>query len=280
VGSALGVWQVCCAALNGEDGWIAVLKAYMDESGTHDGSPVVTVGLYAGVPINWRRWTKDWNRQKRPIKVFHAVDAHNRTGEFEGWSRPARNEYCAKLLPVIATHNILGVTVGIRMHQFEVAMKSHPELRKMFGTPYVACFQWTVQTFLEMMDESGIDKRVAFFHELNDYRDEAEAAFAYIKKQAWLRKKPITLTFGGKDDFIPLQAADVLAYEANHKLRDPSKPTRPSWEAINPGADTDEKESRIRLLHYGKTNMLELVRLLTDFRAKLLAQGWDGKVEK
>ena len=283
MGSARDVLEVCRAILNGKDGWVAVLKAYMDESGTHDGSPVVTVGLYAGMPVNWRNWTKDWNHHKRkvppgrkPIRVYHSVAAHNRTEEFDGWERPERNEYCAQLLPVIARHNVLGVTVGIHMHLFNVAMESHPELRKMFGTPYVACFQWTVHTFLEMMDESGIDHRVAFFHESNDYRKEAEAAFAYVENQTWLRKRPITLTFGGKDDFVPLQAADVLAYEANHKLRDPSKPTRPSWEAINPGADIDGNESQIRVLHYGKKNMSELVRLLNGFRERLLAQGWNG----
>jgi len=30
---------------------------------------------------------------------------------------------------------------------------------------------------------------------------------------------------------------------------------------------------------YAKDNMPELVRLLRNFREKLLAQGWDGKVE-
>ncbi|MGO9947281.1 MAG: hypothetical protein ACLPWG_10580, partial [Steroidobacteraceae bacterium] len=119
--SAREVLEVCRAALNGKDGWIAVLKAYMDESGTHDESPVVTVGLYVGMPVNWSKWTKDWNRNKRPIKVFHSVDAHNRTGEFEGLTREARNEYCAKLLPVLARHNIMGVTVGIHMDLFKAA---------------------------------------------------------------------------------------------------------------------------------------------------------------
>ena len=256
-----------------------MLKAYMDESGTHDGSPVVTVGLYFGKPA-WRNWTRDWNLNKRPIKVHHSVDCHNRDGEYEGWDRPTRDAYCARLLPVISRHNIMGVAIGIHMHRFNDAIKPHPELREMFGTPYTACFQWTVQTFLQMLDESSIDQRVAFFHESNDYREEAEAAFAYIDKLTWLRKKPITLTFGSKADFVPLQAADVLAYEPNHKLRDPSKPTRIPWEIINPGADADKSESRIRLMHYGKDNMSELVRLLSEYRVKLLAQGWDGEVEK
>ncbi len=255
-----------------------MLKAYMDESGTHAGSPAVTVGLYVGKPRGWQAWTKDWNAHKKPIRVYHAVDAHNRTGEFEGWERPARNEFVGNLLPVMARHPIMGVAVGIHLGAFDAAMKAHPELRDMFGTPYAACFQWAVQTLLTMMDEHGDTQRVAFFHECNDDQKDAEAAFAYIKAQKLLNDRVVSLTFGGKEDYVPLQAADVLAYESNHLLRDPKKPTRMPWEALNPGATIDPEKSRVRLLHYGENNMDVLVSTLTGMRQKLIASGWDGKV--
>jgi hypothetical protein len=71
---------------------------------------------------------------------------------------------------------------------------------------------------------------------------------------------------------MPLQAADVLAYEGNKRLRDVDRPTRRAWTAINPNSD------RIRVRYYGKHNMNRLVLLLTRFRAKLVADGWDGKI--
>ena len=119
----------------------------MDESGTHAGSPVVTVGLYVGKPRTWQAWTKDWNAKKNPIKVYHAVDAHNRDGEFKGWDRPKRNAFVAKLLPVLARHPIMGVAVGINMDAFRAAIKPHAELREMFGTPYAACFNGRCRPF-------------------------------------------------------------------------------------------------------------------------------------
>jgi hypothetical protein len=158
-------------------------------------------------------------------------------------------------------------------------MAPNPELRAMFGTPYTACFQWTVQTLLAMMDEHGDRQRVAFFHECNDYKKEAEAAFAYVEKEKLLTPRDISLTFGGKGSYVPLQAADVVAYEGNHLLRDPSKPERKPWKAINPGADADPEKRRIRVLHYGKNNMDKLMSSLSALRSRLLAGGWDGKVE-
>lgn len=275
--SAQQVWELSRAVLADQDGVVAVLKAYMDESGTHAGSPVVTVGLYVGKPSYWQAWTKDWNANKRPIKVYHAVDAHNRKGEFEGWDRPKRNAFVANLLPVLARHPIMGIAVGIDMVAFRKAMKPHPELRAMFGTPYAACFQWTVQLLLTMMDEQRDTQRVAFFHECNDDEEDAKTAFAYVKAQRNLSTRPISLTFGGKNDYVPLQAADVLAYEANHLLRDPSKPTRLPWEALNPGS-ADPKKNRVLLLQYGGNNIGDLIAKLGDLRTKLIASGWDGKV--
>ena len=51
---------------------MTLLKTYMDESGIHDGAPVVTVAGYISRSKHWRAWTKDWNKAKRPIKIFHA----------------------------------------------------------------------------------------------------------------------------------------------------------------------------------------------------------------
>jgi hypothetical protein len=250
----------------------------MDESGTHGDSPVVNVGMYFGKPKTWREWTKDWNQAKKPIKVYHAVDCHNRTNEFEGWERPARDAYVAKVLPALARHQIMGITVGVHMHSFNAAMDGRPDLKAMFGNPYSACFQWAVQTLLGMLAEHGHPQRVAFFHENNNYQDEARSAFAYVEALRILGDNPISLTFGTKGDFVPLQSADILAYEANHLLRDPSKPERIPWKIMNPGADTDPEQRRIRVLHYGENNMDRLISLLSDYRAKLLAAGWDGKV--
>jgi hypothetical protein len=47
----------------------------MDESGVHDGSPVIAVAAYVARPRQWQDWTKRWNVAKRPIKEALAVRA-------------------------------------------------------------------------------------------------------------------------------------------------------------------------------------------------------------
>jgi hypothetical protein len=176
-----------------------------------------------------------------------------------------------RLLPVIPHHGLLGIAIGINLDAFRREMDPHPELKEMFGNPYTACFQWTVQTLINMLDEYGDGQRVAFFHECNDYQEDALKAFGYVRRGCEDRRA-ISISFGSKGDFVPLQAADVLAYEGNHIIRDPDQTKHPSWGALDP-----EKDS-IRFLHYGEGNMKNLISTLHAFRQKLFASGWDGKV--
>jgi hypothetical protein len=182
------------------DGWVIVQKVYMDESGTHDGSPVVTVAAYVARPRQCQEWTKRWNVAKRPIKVFHAVDCHNFAGEFEGWKEPQRTDLVKRCLSVIAESDFPGVVVGIQMNEFEKAMEGRPDLRSVFGTPYIACFQWTVQIIMNFALGADNCERIGFVHEFNDYRHEALEAFGWIKRHANPLGNIIGLQFAEKGD--------------------------------------------------------------------------------
>lgn len=111
------------------------MGVYMDESGIHDGSPVVTVAAYFAEPKIWRAWTLDRNRMKRPIRVFHAADCANLHTEFEGWDKAARDKLVAGLLPVIPKHHLPGICVGVHLHEFERAKLDIQNSRKCSGAP-------------------------------------------------------------------------------------------------------------------------------------------------
>ena len=250
-----------------------MLKTFMDETGIHDDSEMVAVAGYISRPKIWRDWTKAWNLAKRPIKVFHAADCANFHGEFEGWNKERRDPYVAQLLPVIRTHELAGIVIGIRLDHLTRGMKDHPELLEMFGTPYTACFQWAISIIMDIAKKHGKGERMAFVHEVNDYKGECFKAFEYVKKYLNPRAILMTLAFGTKADYPPLQAADVLAYEGGKFLKNPTGAPRRAWTALDPD------KTRIIARRYAKDNMAELISLLMNFRERLLAQGWDGKVE-
>jgi len=129
--------------------------------------------------MHWRTWTKAWNQAKRPIKIFHATDCANFHGEFEGWDKERRDKFVANLLPIIPAHELAGIVIGIQLEDLEAALKAHPELIEMIGTPYTACFQWAISIVLEIATKYGHNQRLAFVHEINDYKGEVQNAFRW-----------------------------------------------------------------------------------------------------
>lgn len=72
---------------------------------------------------------------------------------------------------------------------------------------------------------------------------------------------------------MPLQAADILAYEGNHRLRDLTLPDRRPWIALDPD------KTRILAAYYGRGNMVDLIsrlELIRDGRISEIDLGVDG----
>ncbi|NJM92330.1 MAG: DUF3800 domain-containing protein [Rhodospirillaceae bacterium] len=242
----------------------AVFQAYMDESGIHDGAPYLTVAAYLATPQDWQEFIPEWEFMNFPIKVFHSADCNARQREFDGWTKGLRDDHVRNLLNVIADRPLAGCVVGLDLVEFEATIKHHSELRGMFGSPYNACFSWVVQTILDIANKLSKGKRlpIAFFHESNDHETEAHDAFAWMKKNLDTNDVLGSLTFDSKKSLVPLQAADILAYEGYRFMQNPEKP-RPSWEALKP-------RQKIISLRYGASNMHQLVLALSDIR--------DGKI--
>ena len=248
--SARLVYDLCQMALADQDGEVAVLKVYLDESGIHDGSPVLTVAGYMARPRMWQAWTKKWNAAKRPIKVYHATDAANLRGEFKGWTHERVADLAKKLLPTIVDAELRGIVIGIQMDEFRKAMAGRPDLAEVFPSPYAACLQWLIQIIMNLQADVGRSERIAFVHECNDYRQAALESFDWIKRYGNPQKSPVGLLFSDKASMTPLQAADVLAYEGNKRMRDPDRPERRPWTILKPW---------LIAAHYGRENMNLLV---------------------
>jgi hypothetical protein len=237
-----------------------MIKIYLDESGTHADSDVITVAAYAGRQTAWKKWTNEWRRAKRPIRVYHAADSANLRGEFTGWSSEKRDELVKKLLPIIADNRIAGAVMGLHLGEFRKAVGDRKEIPEALGNPYTSCFHWLVQSLLELLKHNKKTESLKFIHEQNDYEGEARAAFDFIHENANPNGVPMKLVFGTKNENMPLQAADILAYEGNKRFRDPEKSERKAWQALDP-------KNRIVAVQFGKDNMSKLVESVTQIVA-------------
>ncbi len=104
----------------------------------------------------------------------------------------------------------------------------------MLGNPYGACLHWVMATILDEKAKSGNGERIAFFHETNDFKREAWDTFEHMERQYNPLGCRMSFAFGRKDEFVPLQAADVLAYEANKRIRSSKNRNRRALDALHP----------------------------------------------
>lgn len=184
---------------------------------------------------------------KAPVKVFHAVDCANLKREFEGWSPTRRDEFVAKLLPVIGKFDFVGHVMGINNHDVEKLSSEIPGVKRVMHSPYMVCLQMVLHRTLDYLNERGVSDRIAFVHEDNDFKHGARMCFEWMKTLPAYRQRSMSLMFAAKADAVPLQAADIFAYEGNKRIRNIDGPERRAWRAINPGRD----KVRLDHLEYG-----------------------------
>jgi hypothetical protein len=85
------------------------------------------------------------------------------------------------------------------------------------------------------MDRLGVKDTIAFVHEDNDYRKYAMGVFDWFGQHPIFGCRYKGYKFATKNTATPLQAADILAYEGNKRLRNINNPNeRRAWRALNP----------------------------------------------
>ena len=110
-------------------------------------------------------------------------------------------------LPIIPTY-AFGYAVAIELETIEDALETRPELRRYNDDPYGACFQWMLYSLLTHLGTLNDPRPVAVVHEINDYQQSAIATFNYIREAHPLGRLLLSLAFGTKAEFVPLQAAE------------------------------------------------------------------------
>src|SRR5262249_27170242 len=70
-----------------------VYTAYLDESGTHGGSPSIVMGGLLARAEQWERWEKGFARlqSKHGFHVWHPKKFRQRKGDFKDWTIEERS---------------------------------------------------------------------------------------------------------------------------------------------------------------------------------------------
>lgn len=186
--------------LSGNGRWcIAVLEAYLDESGTHDEAPVLCVAGYVGNRRQWGIFEKEFLPQlKRSGQTcFHAEDS-------------SCDRLRIPLASAIDKGNFWGVIYSVKPDVF----KSHatPELKREMGNAYAICAVYCAMVIFRITCALKLGP-VSFVYEAGQPNDELVLRSIKTLQMHNDPKMPVAgVTLGTKKIHQPLASADFLSH--------------------------------------------------------------------
>lgn len=208
------------------------VRIYMDESNIHDAGKFVAVSTAWASPDVWAKWSVEWQEKIKPLKYYHAVELHNYSGQCLGWNEKTRNDLVKRCLPVIRDHKIQGAVALFDKLKLAKMLSHRPDVAAKLNHEYFVGFIWAVTYATNVLKKIN-ETEIAFFHEHNSFEGRANLHFANMMKRQGLQKA--TLSFGAKEEWPPLQCADIFAYEGYKQMEyDPTmRSVRKPWMVIN-----------------------------------------------
>lgn len=209
-----------------------VLRAFIDESGTHgDDSNVVIVAAYVSPGSKWEHFKTAWARKLqgpgRPFSRTEAVDFHMKgfvqgKTPFVQWKHERKKALANDLVPIIRGHVEFGTYAAVSLPDLRRLAGGYTEFRidpirdsLVFG--FEACLHEIVakaprrdgETISIVCDEN----------QEMEYRIREHFNFVMQIRPAW-RSIFTSFTFARREAESPLQAIDALTYEAYRNADD------------------------------------------------------------
>ncbi len=201
------------------------MQVYLDESGNSrdKNTPVVSVGGCVASLEAWKVFEKNW---RHVLAKFGATELHMKHfahfhGEFAGWSETQRRSLLRDLVSIMHRSVSLYVGAAVPIPRYEAALSN--EGQELRIDPYFGCLRQCVKAAIENAKSLPSDERVEII--LADhprFRARAVEAYEGYKNDSRLGSHRDRLGYlipnGIPRDILPLQAADLVAYELGQEL--------------------------------------------------------------
>lgn len=217
---------------------IAMLYGYLDASGTHEGSSVLSVAGYVWSFENWKRANRKWQRflDDNGLEFFHMTDFEAYEGPYKNWTPKRHRAVIKRLIQIIADTASVGVAVGIASRD-HAALSAIPD--GLEGSAYQRAATVCMTIVARWIHEQRSAESVKYILEFGDETQDLlrRHVMASIQSPSFQRTLRIeSLNFERKRTTPALQAADILAYEyakeAPRRLGLATRPPRKSLIAL------------------------------------------------
>jgi hypothetical protein len=195
-----------------------IIDAYMDESGTHGASPMMTIGGLVGRLSQWAYFDRRWAKmlKKRGIPYFHSKSLMDTQRPFRGWTLNQKSDLIIRAGDIQKKHTMFGFSIRLSRSDYEQCYKSGERPKKIpLDTMYGLCFRYVAVWLPSIIEVSlGTNEFEINFIMEAGHKNAGDAlrVFKQINKDA---EKPTifrSLTFEDKKSLYGLQGADYVAH--------------------------------------------------------------------
>ena len=211
-----------------------VIEAYFDESERVGGT--LCVAGYAFAAPQAKKFTKDWERLFGEFGGFHMNEFAHGRGRFTGVPQRERDRLLREAVRIINARITAGAAVSCKLEEMKAVS---PKWIRGFGNAYPVCCHWAMTALVMVLEKLSVTAPIAYVFE-KGHPDEAEARdfvkTASLSDELRAKYRYHSDSFIPKTDAVPLQAADLLAWEwakfDDETLEQGLRPLRKSLRAL------------------------------------------------
>lgn len=207
---------------------ILVLRAYLDASGEFESDRVVSVAGFVASEQLWCAFEQRWQKflKSYDLKRFHAAPYLARKRPFNGWDDKKYQQCGLDVCDVFKWVNPIGAGNAVDVDLFqdwraEQSVFIHKD-------PYYFCLETCLRFLIQGITQHPTDEGIAIYIDQDNGRDKLGYQLAEWQ-EARLRRAPgphvdprrqVSSHYVSSVDFLPLQAADILAHGSFQWMRD------------------------------------------------------------
>ncbi len=192
-----------------------IVTGYFDTSGKHPESNGLAVGGFFARGDEWGAFEYEWETALKEwgVDAFHMSAFESRRSPFD-WSDEQRRERLGRLLRIINGHVLASVGVVIPYETYDRYLSERAEMQS--GGPLSIAGMVVLDQAARLIEPLVPDAELAYVYEQGE---EGKGQFLKVfddnyripsQRAKW---HLLSIRFEDKRRFLPLQAADILAYE-------------------------------------------------------------------